>query len=292
MKIALFGLTLHQDFIPKLNAILHYLEQKQIELLIYEPLYDLLKNKYKCLKKEYVAYSGHEDLDSKVQFVFSIGGDGAFLQSIRYVRSKNIPIVGINTGRLGFLADVSEDTMLFSLENIIQGNYHIEERSLLELTCNVPLLNDFHYALNEATVHKMQTSSMIKIHAFINQHYLSTYWSDGIIVSTPTGSTAYSLSAGGPILTPDAKNFIITPIAPHHLTVRPIVIPDHYEIILKVEEEAQYMVSLDFRSESIATGAEIHIKKAPFKVRTIRLEEQHFFDTLRDKLMWGADKRN
>jgi NAD+ kinase len=208
-------------------------------------------------------------------------------------RNGSIPMVGINSGRLGFLSEISRNEIEVALNDIINGNFLIDERTVLELEIpSEPLMPKF-YALNEVAITKQDSSSMINIHTYINDEFLNTYWADGLIVATPTGSTAYSLSVGGPILTPDSENFVISPIAPHNLTVRPIVVPDHHSITLKVEGRGtHFLVSNDSQSESILLAQSLKICKASFKVKTIRLMNHSFFSTLRSKLMWGLDKRN
>ena len=201
--------------------------------------------------------------------------------------------MGINLGRLGFLSDISREDTDQAIDLILNEKYEIEKRSVLQVRGHNGLFGDFNYALNEITVTKLDTSSMISIHTSLNDDYLNTYWADGLIVSTPTGSTAYSLSVGGPILTPDSQNFIISPIAPHNLTVRPIVVPDHNKLTLKVEGRgAQFLASLDSRSKAISFPGKLDIHKADFHVKTLKLEGHSFFSTLRNKLMWGADRRN
>ena len=208
-------------------------------------------------------------------------------------QKSSIPLVGINSGRLGFLSDISRDEIEKALDDIIAGNIIIDERTVLELEIVHKDHSDFHYGLNEITVTKLDSSSMISIHTSINGEFLNTYWADGLIVATPTGSTAYSLSVGGPILTPDSQNFVISPIAPHNLTVRPIVVPDHHSITLLVEGRGlHFLTTVDSQSEAICFSVLLKIRKAPFNVKTIRLKDHSFFSTLRNKLMWGVDKRN
>ena len=225
--------------------------------------------------------------------MFSIGGDGTFLEAVSYVRDKGIPIVGVNTGRLGFLADISQDQISQAMNAIINKEFDVEERSLIKVETNSAQSIDFPYALNEMTCHKMDTSSMITIHTFIDGEFLNSYWADGLIVATPTGSTAYSLSAGGPILTPSSSNFIITPLAPHNLTVRPLVIPDKHVIKMVIEGRGvNYLATLDSHSHILPYNVEITLRKADFSVKVIKLKTHSYFSTLRNKLMWGADRRN
>lgn len=209
------------------------------------------------------------------------------------IRNFNIPVVGVNSGRLGFLADISAEQIKDALTAIFNQKYSVIERSMLQVEFEGHNNLDFNFALNEMTVLKTDTSSMLNVSVYVNKELLNNYWADGLIIATPTGSTAYSLSVGGPILTPDSENFVITPLAPHNLTVRPIVVPDNSEITLKVEGRGtHFLTSLDFRSEAVELSTIIKVKKADFKLKTLQLPEQPFFNTLRNKLMWGIDRRN
>lgn len=228
----------------------------------------------------------------ELDFIIVIGGDGSFLKAISEFEHLNVPFVGINTGRLGFLADISPNNICHAVEALANGDFVVEKRPLLELMPKIDNIKN-HYALNEITVHKCDSSSMIVIHAYIDDKYLASYWADGLIVATSTGSTAYSMSAGGPILLPEAQNIIIVPIASHNLTVRPLVIPDYSTIKLTIESrEPNYMLSIDSYSTALHSPTEIVIKKSEHKISVIKLEGHSFFSTLRNKLMWGADTRN
>lgn len=238
-------------------------------------------------------FNSGDDLPEDVEFLFSIGGDGTFLKSFLSIKNKSIPVVGVNTGRLGFLSDISIDEIDEALQLILNGQYCIDERTVLEIGSEQNAFGDFNYALNEVVVAKQDSGSMINIHVSINGEYLNTYWADGLIISTPTGSTAYSLSVGGPILTPDSENIVISPIAPHNLTVRPILVPDHNSLTLKIEGRGQqFLATVDSRSESFDFPGKLEIRKADFKIKTLRLHGHTFYSTLRNKLMWGLDKRN
>jgi NAD+ kinase len=238
-------------------------------------------------------FDNSNDLPEDVSYMFSLGGDGTFLKSFLLAKNGSIPLVGINTGRLGFLSDISREEIESAIDDIIEGNILIDERTALELEIVSEKKTELQYALNEIAVTKLDSSSMINIHTYINDEFLNTYWADGLIVATPTGSTAYTLSVGGPILTPDSENIVISPIAPHNLTVRPVVVPDHHSITLHVEGRGlHYLASIDSKSEPIYFTEYLKIRKAPFKVKTIRLKGHSFFSTLRNKLMWGVDKRN
>ncbi len=293
MRIAVFGTSVLPGFIPVLQKFFQHLREQQVEVFVYEPFLQLLHqvNGYKPAFSG--TFRGNSDLPGEIRYVFSIGGDGTFLQSFEVIGHFDIPLIGINSGRLGFLADISGEQIIDGLTLILGGNYTTTERSLLEVHLQGEPDFPFSYALNETTLTKTDSSSMIIIHAWLNGEYLNSFWADGLIVATPTGSTAYSLSAGGPILTPDSQNFVITPIAPHNLTVRPIVVPDHLELLLKVEGRGnQFRTSLDSRSATVGLTTAVSIRKADFKLKTLHLPGQNFFSTIRTKLMWGADKRN
>lgn len=294
MKIALYGLTVNPDFMDELLKLFELFQEKDIECIYYRPFSEYLSQVYNISQKPETCYfEQDEDLPGDVAFILSVGGDGTFLKSVTAAKSGSIPLVGINTGRLGFLSDISRDEIEKALNNILDNNIIIDERSVLELEINTDGKSEFFYALNEITVTKLDSAAMINIHTYVNDEYLNTYWADGLIIATPTGSTAYSLSVGGPILTPDSENFVISPIAPHNLTVRPLVVPDHHSIRLQVEGRgAQFLASVDSTSVPINFSGILKIKKASFKVKTIRLKDHSFFSTLRNKLMWGADKRN
>ncbi len=230
--------------------------------------------------------------DFDADMVISVGGDGTFLKAANKVGSKNIPILGINTGRLGFLADISPEEMPATFDEIYAGNYSVEERSVLQLSCEGKTLEIEPYALNEIAVLKRDTSSMISIRTAINGAYLTTYQADGLVIATPTGSTAYSLSVGGPIIVPHSGTIAITPVAPHSLNVRPIVIRDDWEITLDVESRSHnFLVAIDGYNESCDEGMRLTIRKAPYSVKVVKRFNHVFFDTLRTKMMWGADKR-
>ena len=293
MIIAIFGINIDPAFTPDLAKLFILLKERSIKIYMYKPFYEFVQTQCCIYPEVSGVFSSGKDLPDDVEFLFSIGGDGTFLQSVLTLKNKSIPAVGLNLGRLGFLSDISRDDMNEAIDHILNGHYEIEERSVLQLCEKGQLFGDFNYALNEIAVTKLDTSSMINIHTYLNEEYLSTYWADGLIISTPTGSTAYSLSMGGPILTPDSQSIVITPIAPHNLTVRPIVVPDNISLRLQVDGRGhQFLASLDSRSEAINFPGEIHISKADFHVKTLKLPGHGFFSTLRNKLMWGADKRN
>lgn len=230
---------------------------------------------------------------SGLDIALSVGGDGTFLRTALHINKHHVPILGINTGRLGFLADIGRDQIDETLEELFRGDYKIEERTLLRLSTEGHAFGGFNYALNEIAILKRDTSSMITIHTCLNEDYLTSYQADGLVVATPTGSTAYSMSVNGPILLPQNRNFILSPVAPHSLNVRPLVIPDDYTITLNVESRTNsYLVSLDGRSEDMPVGIDLKISRADFGTRVIKRFNQTFYQTLREKLMWGADMRS
>ena len=293
MNIGLFGKSFSDSFDQSIQQLVLKIEKENINIYIYEPFARFLKKKVKFLSRV-ITFTRHDEIKDKLDYLISIGGDGTLLNTITLVKDSGIPILGINTGRLGFLASISKEDVLPAIIDILEKKYILEKRSLLRLDTENDLFGEWNYALNELTVMKKDTSSMIMINTYVNEEYLNSYWADGLIVATPTGSTAYSLSCGGPIITPESENFIITPISSHNLTVRPIVIPDRYTIKLKVSDgrNRRFLVSLDSRTQTINKSIELQIRKADFKINLVRLNSEKFFSTIRNKLMWGLDKRN
>ncbi len=293
MKIAIYGRPFGEDFIKPMNKLISKLSAKKVSIYIYKPFYDFLKNNIGINHKFSNFFSSTEDIDKDIDIMISIGGDGTFLETVSIIKNKNIPILGINSGRLGFMANISKKELEESVDYILNNDYKIENRTLIKLSTSNGEIFDFPYALNELTVQKSESSSMITLKTFINGDFLNTYWADGLIIATPTGSTAYSLSAGGPIVMPNSDNFIITPLAPHTLTVRPLVISDNNTIKIKIKSRSKnFMVSLDYRSAIVDENVELTIVKANFTTKIIKLNSQNYFSTLRNKLMWGKDKRN
>lgn len=294
MKIGIYGQFYHEDSEIYIQYILDALQNKNIEIVV-EELFLKSINKNKDISKNYSNISSFKEIDASYDFFLSIGGDGTLLKSVTYVKDLGIPIIGINTGRLGFLATIQKEEITESLHQILNGNYFISERSLLSISSNPKIdeLLPLNFALNEIAVNRKNTTSMIKVETLVNDKHLTSYWSDGLIVSTPTGSTGYSLSCGGPIIDPSTNSIAITPIAPHNLTVRPLVIPDNCTISLKVSGRGKsHLVSLDSRIATLKNNTVITIKKAPFHIKLVQLSEDSFIKTLRKKLLWGEDKRN
>ncbi len=293
MKIAVFGTSVADDFVPVLQEFFGFLRSSNLRVQMYKPFYTHLTEEVKTEVYYTSFFHSYSDFDSDNEYIFSVGGDGTFLQSVLHIRNFEIPVVGVNSGRLGFLADISEDQVNDALKNIFSKKYKVVERSMLEIGFSNRKNIDFNYALNEMTVLKTDNSSMLNVAAYVDGEFLNNYWADGLIIATPTGSTAYSLSVGGPVLTPGSESFVITPLAPHNLTVRPIVVPDNSEIELKVEGRGvNFLTSLDSRSFAMEFSTSIKVRKAAFKLKTLQLPEQPFFYTLRNKLMWGMDRRN
>ncbi|MFD2822180.1 NAD kinase [Lacinutrix iliipiscaria] len=291
MKVAIYSQFQKNKPLKSLEVLLDVLHKKHIDTFIEASYFKKTKNK---IKKD-IKTNTFTELDNTYDLLISIGGDGTILRAITYVKDLNIPIVGINTGRLGFLATIQTDDIEAAFNDILNKNYKISERSLLSLETQPEnnSIKDLNFALNEIAVSRKNTTSMITVETKLNEEYLTSYWSDGLILSTPTGSTGYSLSCGGPVITPDAKSLVLTPIAPHNLSARPLVIPDSTEIELKVSgREDHFLVSLDSRIATLHNSAVIKIKKAAFTIKMIELQEESFLDTLRKKLLWGEDKRN
>ena len=293
MNIAIYGKKFNPDFDKCITRLFEVLEKAKANVNIYEPFFHFI-NKRISLKKDGLSFfTNQDDFKGNHDILLSIGGDGTFLESVTFVKDKGIPIAGINSGRLGFLANISKNEMELALKKILNKSYSFEEREFIQLETPDNLFKNDNFALNEITVQKTDSSSMITIHVYLDGQFLNTYWADGLIISTPTGSTAYSLSAGGPIVAPNAKNYIITPLAPHNLTIRPIIIPNHHNLTLKIEGRDQnYLVSLDHRHKVFSTSVELKIRKSKFKIKMLKHDDRTFYSTLREKLMWGLDRRN
>lgn len=294
MKVAVFGRFYNKTTSTSVLTLFNYLLKKDIQAYIETEFHKLIKNNSTIIK-DFESFKTFDHLDDSFDLLVSVGGDGTILRAITFVKNSNIPIIGINTGRLGFLATIQDNEIETAIQNIIDGKYRISERSLLSVETlpqheSIAALN---FALNEVAVSRKNTTSMITVETYLNGEYLTSYWSDGLIISTPTGSTGYSLSCGGPVITPGTNSLVLTPIAPHNLGARPLIIPDSTEIQLKVDgRENQHLVSLDSRIATLDNGTLITIKKADFKIKMIDLLNESFLVTLRKKLLWGEDKRN
>ncbi len=292
MKIAIYGIEFNMDFLPKIQSLFLKLKESHCELYVHHTFAEFLHNKAGFSVSDFHYFDHDGGIPQGVKFLFSLGGDGTFLESVRLAGEKGIPVIGINTGRLGFLANISRDDIEESLDMLFNDNYTIEERSLISLDTSIGSLGQINTALNEITIHK-KSISMITIQAELDGEFLNSYWADGLIISTPTGSTAYSLSVGGPIVYPGSESLIISPISPHNLTVRPLVIPDSITIRLKIVSRSEkYLVAIDSRSYEVDTDTELYIARAPYCAKIVNFPKQNFYNTLRNKLMWGADRRN
>ncbi|MBN1926648.1 MAG: NAD kinase [Prolixibacteraceae bacterium] len=291
--MAVYGTEVREDFLPVYKKLFGLFKANDIELVLSEKIRSELHSVFKMKTSEITCFQNNLDSCPNIDLLLSVGGDGTFLSAAPYALNMNIPVAGVNCGRLGFLADITVENLEEAILQFIQDEYTLEQRTLLELIKPNTLFPEFNYAMNELTVHKLDNSSMIKIVTQINGEFLSNYWADGLIIATPTGSTAYSLSVGGPIITPELEGIIITPIASHNLTVRPVVVPDDVEIELSVEGRGNnFLVSIDHRSAPLDFSTIIRIRKASVTVPVVKFPGHSFYSTLRNKLMWGADKRN
>ncbi len=293
MKVGIYGQTNIETTINYIKILVDTLSKYDTTIVFEKNIYNYYKDQFKT--KTFETFSNYDDLSASFDLFFSVGGDGTFLRSVTFVRDLNIPIVGINTGRLGFLATIQKEKIQESIAQLMLKNYTISDRTLLSVCADNEnkALNESNFALNEVAISRKNTASMITVKTYLDDEYLSTYWSDGLIVSTPTGSTGYSLSCGGPIISPTSKNIILTPIAPHSLSVRPLVIPEETKIELKLSSRTnEVYISLDSRLTTISDTTKIFIRKCDFTIKTILLNEQSFIKTLREKLLWGEDKRN
>ncbi len=294
MKIAIYGQYFEQSSAKCLNEVISILAENNV-IVVFEAAYLEMVKKVIPLKVAYATFETYLDINDSFDYFISIGGDGTILRAITYIRDSGIPILGVNTGRLGFLATVKRDEVTKAFQELFQKKYTLVDRGLLKITIkeNAAAFNELNFALNEVTVSRKNTTSMIRVATYLNGEYLTSYWADGLIVSTPTGSTGYSLSCGGPVIAPDANSFVLTPIAPHNLNARPLVIPDDTEIKLVVSgREETHLVSLDSRIASVENETEIQIQKSDFTVKMVEFNSEPFFKTLRNKLLWGEDKRN
>lgn len=293
MKVTIYGRNFSDDFIPYFELLIQELEANNIAYQINGNFHDfLIKKNIACIKDANV-YRKSDDIDRPVDFLVCIGGDGTILDTVTSINDTGTPIIGVNSGRLGFLSNTAKDEIKEVIQLLIKKQYRIEQRTLIKVDSKRNLFGDYNFALNELTVHKKDSSSMMTVHAYVDDIYLNSYWADGLIIATPTGSTAYSLSCGGPILTPGSNNMVITPIAPHNLNIRPMIVNDNSVIKLKVEgREDAFLATIDSRSVEITEDDELIISKANFKINLVQFPNQDFFSTIRKKLFWGMDKRN
>lgn len=292
MVIAIYGNRIEKNHVESIKLLLNEFSKRGTQIIVFAPFYKMLKNALGYKPSVKAVFQSPAEVKPLANFMLSIGGDGTFLDSVSYIENSKIPVVGINFGRLGFLAHIQSDDIPSAIEQLYNNDFTVEDRSALMLTMENNPFSSSPFALNDMTVQKLGTA-MITINAYIDNEFLCTYWADGLIVSTPTGSTAYSLSVGGPIVSPKSNSLIISPIAPHHLTVRPLVIPDKSTLTLELaSRDEEILMSLDSRSMKVQSNVKISISKAPFYVGVVRLRGKTFYETLRNKLMWGADSRN
>ncbi len=292
MKIALFGKACNPDHIEYFRILTEALESRGCKLIVWKPFHDFLKDKI-AFRQDVKIFNNHAELKGQADLLFSVGGDGTMLDAVRQVRDSGIPIVGINLGRMGFLSSIPRNEIIPAVDDIIEKRYRIVKRTLICLQSPANLFSDFNYAFNELSINKKENSSLVVVHVWVNDQQLHSYWADGLIVATPTGSTAYSLSCGGPIITPDSSNFVITPIAPHNLSVRPVVIPDSSLIRIRIDSrEQQALLGLDSQSTLISPENELVVGKAGFEINLVQRLNENFFSTIRAKLNWGSDIRN
>ncbi len=292
MKVAIYsrgGQTVHSADLLNLKEAL---DKENITPIFYKDLNDQLAEAF-ASKVHFDTFGHAKDLDDSFDAMISLGGDGTLLDTVCLVKDKKIPVLGINYGRLGFLASLGKDKLYEAVQALKLRSYVLDKRGLVHLDASIPLFGDEPFALNEFTIHKREFSPMIKIHTYLNGEFLNTFWSDGLIVSTPTGSTGYSLSCNGPVVFPESESFVITPIAPHNLNIRPIVVPNNNVISFEVEGRAEdFICTLDSRKEVVTKDVQLAIRKENFCFNLIRLNENNFLRTLREKLTWGFDTRN
>ncbi|SEM51667.1 NAD+ kinase [bacterium A37T11] len=293
LKIAVYGQEFQLIYVQYLQVLFDRLKVADTEIWVYKPFYEFFRS---YLKGEFnvKTYVGKTDLPTDTAFMLSLGGDGTMLAAVAIIADSGIPVTGINLGRLGFLASINKDDIVPAIDSLLLKEFTIQQRSLIQVkAADQILFGGQNVALNDITILKRDTSAMITVHAYLNKELLNAYWADGLIIATPTGSTAYSLSCGGPIIMPGSGNFVITPISPHNLNVRPMVISDGFELDIMIESRSdKFLLSCDSRTESLDTGTEIHITRAPFNINLIRLKQESYFNTLRQKLLWGLDTRN
>lgn len=292
MKVAVYSRGIDKGQLEDVKTFFRELENYKLQYIIYKPLLEELIP-HTGLNPATPAFTSYDDLDKDVEFIIGLGGDGTLLDTITIIKDKPISVMGINFGRLGFLSSINRENLELAIRALAYRTYVSEKRSLIHLEADMPLFGDLPFGLNEFAVVKRDTASMLKIHTYINGEFLNTYWADGLIVATPTGSTGYSLSCGGPIVFPDSGNFVITPVAPHHLNVRSLVVNDNSIISFEIESRAEEIIcSLDSRKEVVSKNVSLAVRKEKFHISLLRLSENNFLHTIQTKLIWGLDKRN
>lgn len=292
MRIAIYSRGIENNQMQDMELLLTEMYKHGVEPVFYQDFF----NQFYCavdIKGKYSTFNSSSDMDSSIDCLISLGGDGTLLDTVTLVRDTGIPVLGINYGRLGFLANIGKEELNTAFEALVNRKYVLDKRALLHLDADIPLFNDAPYALNEFSIHKKDTSPMIKIHTYLNGEFLNTYWADGLIVATPTGSTGYSLSCNGPVVFPDSASFVITPVSPHNLNIRPLIVPDNTIVSFELEGRTDgFLCTLDSRRELVPKEIQLAVKKESFGINLIRLNENNFLQTLRNKLSWGLDKRN
>lgn len=292
MKVAIYSRFIEDEHQSEVQHLFDELIRQNLQPVIHQPFLEKLGSAI-SLPSNISSFRESGDLDESIEFLISLGGDGTLLDTVSLVRDKNIPILGINFGRLGFLASIGKEDLTTAVTSLVNRTFVVDKRSMIHLDANKPLFGDVPYGLNEFSIHKTDSSPMIKIHTYLNGEFLNTYWADGLIVSTPTGSTGYSLSCGGPVVFPESNSFVITPVAPHNLNVRPIVVPDTNIISFEVEGRTEnFLCALDSRKEIVDKQIQLAVRSESFTLSLIRLNENNFLQTLRNKLSWGFDTRN
>ena len=293
MKIAIYGRQFNNSVLPYVQQVFDSLAKFGIEPFIYEKYSAFIAGKIFFPNKVRVFKDYDELVSCKVDVMVSLGGDGTMLDTVSLIRGSLIPIIGINFGRLGFLASINKSDIEPAIVSLFKKEYSLDTRALLSVESELKLFGDENFALNDVTIHKRDTSAMMIIHAYLNGEFLNSYWADGLILATPTGSTAYSLSCGGPIIFPRSDNMVVTPISPHNLNVRPIVLSDSNILSFEIEgRSSKYLLTCDSRTEVIDTSVKLTVAKASFSINLIRLNNENYLSTLRNKLLWGIDTRN
>ncbi len=292
MTIGIYGRQFSNSVLPYVQQVFDCMIENNVKVCVYNEFYQFLSDKL-FLPIQFQTFNNQDDLKKKMDVMVSLGGDGTMLDTVTMIKDSNIPIIGINFGRLGFLASINKEGIKRAIDGIVAKQFTLDTRTVLEIQSDKKLFGDFNFALNDFTIHKRDTSAMILIHCFKDGEFLNSYWADGLIVATPTGSTAYSMSCGGPIVFPQSGNFVITPISPHNLNVRPVVLSDSSVLTFEIEgRSAKYLVTCDSRTEVIDSSIKLHVKRANFKINLVRLNNESYLSTLRNKLLWGIDTRN
>jgi NAD+ kinase len=292
MKVAIYSRVFDRAQKEDVQLFFDELKKQKLRPIIFHSFYEQIKGSIDLPEDSGVFFLS-EDITEEMEYIISLGGDGTLLDTVTLVRGRNVPVMGINFGRLGFLASIGRDEVKTAIKALVNHSFVVDKRTLIHLDSNLPLFGHVPYALNEFSIHKRDIAPMVKIHTYLNGEFLNTYWVDGLLVSTPTGSTGYSLSCGGPIVFPESGSFVITPIAPHNLNVRPIVVPDDNIISFEVESRSdQIICALDSRREIVDKDVQLAVRKESFLLSLVRLNENNFLQTLRNKLTWGLDKRN